>query len=81
MAVIIGLNAINVMTLNTNASVAVGENNQVGWDSHQKQNSAMGPINGNAFSANSVNSMVDNDVLDYVVSDNDVKPGGQVQAT
>ncbi|NLZ54995.1 MAG: hypothetical protein GX892_17980 [Thermoanaerobacteraceae bacterium] len=78
MAISIFFNAINVLNLNTNSVVAIGENAQSGWDSHSKANT------GSTFHGMSLNSanlitIMDPDVIDASINDQDVKPTWQIQ--
>ena len=72
-------NAINVNTLDTNATVSVGENAQSGWNSHAKNNFGNGMLFGINYTVGSVNNIVDNDVFDTPINDPDATLAPQVQ--
>ncbi|UFJ41541.1 hypothetical protein LOK74_03130 [Brevibacillus humidisoli] len=73
MAGVVIFNMINVNGMETNAAVFVGENSASGWDSHNKNQLAVG-MNFSAFGA--FNSVIgnlyfinDNDVFDTIIKD------------
>ncbi|MBT2659067.1 spore germination protein [Bacillus sp. ISL-18] len=80
MAMPVAVGAINVNSLNTNATVSVGENQLSGWSSHRKTNNGVG-IQVGIF-ANSLNYTIilDNDLADAQMLDPDIIPGVQTQA-
>lgn len=80
MAIAINFVSIVVNSQNTNAAVAVGENTQSSWNSHQKQNFGTGQAVGNTAEVNMIINIVDNDVIDMPVSDNDLVPTNQNQS-
>lgn len=80
MAISIVFNSINTNTLHRNGSVAVGENVQSGWSSHQKQDIAQFGGYGINFVTTSVNTVIDNDVIDTPINDNDITTSAQGQA-
>ncbi|EKN68318.1 hypothetical protein P9E76_13205 [Schinkia azotoformans] len=80
MAIAINFVSIVINSQNTNAAVAIGENLQSSWNSHQKQNFGTGQAIGNTAEINMIINIVDNDVIDMPVSDNDVVPSNQTQA-
>ncbi|MEW9699904.1 spore germination protein [Paenibacillus sp. SI8] len=67
-------NMINVNSINTNASIGIGENAQSSWDSHSKNNYGTGQFIGNTISSNIVNLICDNDFIDAPINDQDFKP-------
>lgn len=79
MAVFTSFNAINVNSIQSDSGVFVGQNNQPGWDSHQKQNS-MNYLVGffNTYPGN-FNSFIDNDIIDAPINDQDIEGGTAVQ--
>lgn len=75
MAFNINLNAINIGSVQNNAGVFTGENQQFGWDTHQKQSSnafLVGTFNTAPYN---MNIITDNDVFDTPIGDQDFKPG------
>ncbi|KEF37283.1 Spore germination protein gerPA/gerPF [Schinkia azotoformans MEV2011] len=80
MAIAINFVSIVINSQNTNAAVAIGENLQSSWNSHQKQNFGTGQAIGNTAEINMIINIVDNDVIDMPVSDNDLVPSNQTQA-
>jgi len=79
-AISINFAAINVNSLNRGASVSIGENNQPGWTAHGKNNLGNGNFFGIIFSANQINIILDNDVIDMPINDQDGVPGVQNQS-
>lgn len=79
MAVIINMIAINVNSQNTNSAVAIGENQQAAWTSHNKSNFGNGVFVGNTLAPNNIIIILDNDIIDMPVNDNDFVPSGQNQ--
>ncbi|MFD0697858.1 spore germination protein [Paenibacillus sp. GCM10027628] len=67
-------NMINVNSINTNATIGIGENAQSSWDSHSKNNYGNGQFIGNTISTNVVNFINDNDIIDAPINDQDFKP-------
>ncbi|MBU9712323.1 spore germination protein [Evansella tamaricis] len=67
--------SINVNALINNSTVAVGENNQVGWSGHSKRNHGNGNFTGRNVLANVSNSLNDTDYIDAPINDQDYKPG------
>ena len=80
MAYSIVFNTINVNTLDTNATVAVGQKAQSGWNSHAKNNFGNGMLFGINYTTASVNNIVDNDVFDTPINDADAVASPQSQA-
>lgn len=70
-------NMINVNALETNALIQIGENSATGWDSHNKNQMAVGfnfmAFNGLLFMPNNLNFITDNDVIDTPINDTDVE--------
>ena len=79
MAISILFNAINVITLQSHSLVAIGENEQGGWDNHSKNNIGSGSFNGISFSTANLTTIIDPDVIDSPINDQDIKPGTQIQ--
>ncbi|GAE24858.1 hypothetical protein JCM9140_818 [Halalkalibacter wakoensis JCM 9140] len=67
--------SINVNSLINNSSIAIGENNQVGWNGHSKRNHGNGSFTGKSLHANYSTSVEDNDFIDAPINDQDYKPG------
>lgn len=67
-------NMINVNSINTNATIGIGENAQSSWDSHSKNNYGNGQVIGTSVYANLVNTVIDNDFIDAPINDQDFKP-------
>ncbi|SDP26962.1 Spore germination protein gerPA/gerPF [Paenibacillus sp. yr247] len=67
-------NMINVNSINTNATIGIGENAQSSWDSHSKNNYAQGQSIGTSLSVNVFNFIIDNDFIDAPINDEDFKP-------
>lgn len=80
MAIPIIFNQINVNTLDTDSTIAVGENQQNDWDAHSKNNFGNGMLFGWNITFNSFNSIFDPDVSDTPIIDSDVTSSGQGQA-
>lgn len=70
----INFNKIDALSLNTNSSISIGENSQMGWDSHGKSNVANGTFFGDSNTSGNVNIVVDNDLVDSPINDQDFKP-------
>ena len=79
MAVIINFLAINVNTISNGSGVFVGINNAVGWDAHSKFSMGNGQFLGMNGTANNINILLDNDIIDAPINDQDIKPGLQNQ--
>ncbi|UJF34344.1 spore germination protein [Paenibacillus hexagrammi] len=73
-------NMININSLNTNATIGIGENAQSSWDAHSKNNIASGENIGTVMVANTVNFIYDNDFIDAPINDQDFKPAITNQA-
>jgi hypothetical protein len=80
LAVTINFISINVNTLDTDATISIGENNQAGWDAHSKNTFGNGMFFGNNLSYNNLNVIPDNDVIDAPINDQDFKPSAQNQS-
>lgn len=78
MTISIFFNAINVLNLNSNSVVAIGENAQSGWDSHSKGNTGSTFHGMSLHSANLI-TIMDPDVIDAPINDQDIKPAWQIQ--
>ncbi|TCP28903.1 hypothetical protein EV207_11425 [Scopulibacillus darangshiensis] len=79
MSVNITFGAINSNNMTTDCSIAIGENNQVGWSAHGKFNYANGWLYGVSVNSGIFNNMIDNDVVDTPIMDNDGIPSSQAQ--
>ncbi|WP_248924619.1 hypothetical protein [Paenibacillus hamazuiensis] len=79
MALAINFVAINVNSINRDATLAVGENNQPGWSTHGKTMFGNMQSFGLSFVTNIVNNMIDSDVVDSPIVDNDSIPSAQNQ--
>lgn len=79
MTTLTSFNMINVGSLQNDSGVFIGQNNQPGWDSHQKQNSA-NLMYGffNTYPGN-LNAISDNDAIDSPINDQDIKGGSTLQ--
>ncbi|KKM11559.1 hypothetical protein SY88_07600 [Clostridiales bacterium PH28_bin88] len=74
MAVFIKFGAISVDSMENNSGVFFGENVQLGWDSHAKNNQAVGPIAGKViFITNPINILKDPDIIDAPINDQDIE--------
>jgi hypothetical protein len=80
LAVTINFISINVNTLDTDATISVGENNQGGWDAHSKNTFGSGMFFGNTFNSYNLNVIPDNDIIDAPINDQDIKPSVQNQS-
>ena len=58
MAIAFTLSAININSQNTNATVAVGENQLPGWAAHRKVNNGYGFFAGNVLNMGNVASVM-----------------------
>lgn len=79
-AIAINFAAINVNAMNRDATIAIGENNQAGWSAHNKSNFGNGLFFGINFTANQLNNILDNDVVDSPINDMDGIPSAQNQS-
>lgn len=74
MAVCINFITIQINSLENDAGVFFGENVQSGWDSHSKNNQAMGQVFGNLNATLApINIINDSDVIDSPVNDQDLE--------
>lgn len=80
MAISINFGSINVMRIEANGTVNVGENNQPGWSAHHKINNGIGSFHGSAVVTNDITTVSDNDVIDIPINDPDYSPGNQNQS-
>lgn len=79
MAIAINFVTINVNSLNRDATVAVGENNQPGWSTHGKAIFGNCQVFGISFTSNILTNVIDNDVIDSPINDQDNTPSAQNQ--
>lgn len=79
MAIAINFITINVNSLNRNASIAVGENNQPAWMTHGKAIFGNCQVIGISFTANIVSNVIDCDLIDSPIFDQDFTPAVQNQ--
>lgn len=68
------LQSINVNALINNSTIAVGENNQMGWSGHSKRNHGTGNFTGENVASHIYNRLEDNDYIDAPIHDQDYKP-------
>ena len=80
MAIAFTLGAININSQNTNAVVAVGENQLPGWAAHRKTNNGMGFFAGNVLNAGNLAPVVDPDGVDGMMNNQNISPSVQSQA-
>lgn len=74
MSVLVNLGAIKVGALANDCGIFIGENMQMGWDSHGKTNSGVGAIIGDGNALLVFYSLLyDPDVIDVPIFDNDIK--------
>ncbi|MDD4570541.1 MAG: spore germination protein [Tepidanaerobacteraceae bacterium] len=79
MTISILFNAINVLNMQTNSVVTIGENAQTGWDSHGKSNIGNGSFLGVSLNSANLVTIIDPDIIDAPINDQDVKPTWQIQ--
>jgi hypothetical protein len=80
MAVNIILPQVVINTANRNAGVAIGENNQPNWHSHQKTNFGVGALFAiNNIVIGNVDVIFDNDIIDAPISEVDPTQTAQNQ--
>lgn len=80
MAVNIILPQVVINTANRNAGVAIGENNQPSWHSHQKTNFGVGALFAiNNIVIGNVDVIFDNDIIDAPISEVDPTQTAQNQ--
>jgi hypothetical protein len=80
MAVNIILPHVVINTANRNAGVAIGENNQPNWHSHQKTNFGVGALFAiNNIVIGNVDVIFDNDIIDAPISEVDPTQTAQNQ--
>ena len=73
-------NCIATNSLKTNAGIFIGENAATGWDSNNKNDSALNQIVGAANVLTAILTMLnDNDLIDTPIIDNDIETGPGVQ--
>lgn len=80
MAVSIVFGAINVNSINTDATVSIGENSQPNWDAQSKNNYGNGVLVGNVIVPNNIIFISDNDLVDSPINDPDIVPSVQNQS-
>ena len=79
MTISILFNAINVLNMQTNSVVTIGENAQTGWDSHSKVNTGNGSFLGMSLNSTNLVAIFDPDVIDAPINEQDIKPSWQIQ--
>ena len=72
MPVSIVFNQINVNSMEFNASVSTGQNNQMDWSTSGKQNFGNGIEVGIVFSSGIINIINDNDLIDSAFSEPEI---------
>lgn len=71
MAIPIVFGSININTLDTNASVSIGENAMSNWSAHSKNNFGNGMLFGMAWTTGQINYIIDPDTIDTPITDPD----------
>ncbi|MCM3768483.1 hypothetical protein [Neobacillus niacini] len=66
----IDVKEINTNSLFTNSAISVGENILNGWSAHRKTNEGTGSAAGITQQTSNANIVIDNDVMDGLMSDN-----------
>lgn len=79
MAFSVNFVAINVYTINRDATVSVGEVNQPGWNANGKSMFGNAQVFGISLNANIFNNFMDQDIIDSPISDQDLIPSAQNQ--
>ncbi|HEU4962913.1 MAG TPA: hypothetical protein VFV52_03500 [Bacilli bacterium] len=74
----VNLHDIAIQNVDTNSTVAVGDNDQNAWKALEKINAGYGVNNGWNRFTHSVNQLVDNDGMDTLVDDRDFKPSVRI---
>ncbi|WP_248924618.1 spore germination protein [Paenibacillus hamazuiensis] len=62
--------SVEVNSVSANSTIAVGDNNQPGWNSTGKSNAGAGSFKGLNVSKNNVNTILDDDLIDSPVLQN-----------
>lgn len=62
---------INVISMDTNAAVSIGENDANVWSAHSKRNEGTGRSIGVSQHKLNTNVVIDNDLIDAQINDND----------
>lgn len=65
---LIHFNEVNVNALNRNCSIAIGENDQTNWTSHNKNNYGNGILSGKNLAGRNLNIIRDDDVIDAPIA-------------
>ncbi|MCY0900680.1 MAG: hypothetical protein OWU32_00660 [Firmicutes bacterium] len=74
MSVLVNLGGIKVGALANDCGIFIGENMQMGWDSHAKQNTGVGSISGDGNVLTVCFALLyDPDMIDCPIFDNDIK--------
>ncbi len=79
MSVNITFAAININAQDTDASLSVGENSQVAWSAHAKNNFGNGMLFGVNNTVNFLNNLYDLDGVDAPITDMDFVQANQNQ--
>jgi hypothetical protein len=66
---LINFHSVNVNALNSNSTVAIGENDQPNWGSHNKSNYGSGTLSGKNLSGKNLSIIHDDDLIDVTMSD------------
>jgi hypothetical protein len=73
MTMLVHFNQINVNAIENASGIFVGTNTQLGWDTHNKSNVAMGHISGDYNRLyHNINILQDGDFMDTYISDRDI---------
>lgn len=65
-------NQINVNSVKNNSTVATGQNSQIDWSTQGKSILGLGSAAGVIFTANNLNVINDQDVMDTYVNENEL---------
>lgn len=68
---------ININTLETNATVSIGENFADHWSGHLKRNFGMGIVTGKNYITSARNFIIDNDKSDFLLNNPEKKSVNQ----
>jgi len=79
LAITFFLGAVNANSLNTNAAIAVGENQLPAWSAHRKVNNGLGFQVGAFLNTANPTLIVDTDFLDGQMNNANVAPSLQNQ--
>lgn len=68
----IDVSEIDVISMDTNATVSIGENSTNVWSAHSKRNEGTGRSTGISQYKLNTNIVIDNDFIDAQINDNDI---------